>query len=63
MKDDLATALRIRRLKWARYDIVDEKKWSDMGRGSTYISSMNAIKMRARENQVEELEELYRNRI
>ena len=49
MKDDLATALRIRRVKWARFDMVDLKKWREMGREEAYIGTMNAIKMRARE--------------
>ena len=49
MKDDLATALRIRRVKWARFDKVDLKKWREMGREEAYIGTMNAIKMRARE--------------
>ena len=49
MIDTLEVAEAVRKTKWARFDIVDSKKWKEMGRDEPYIKNMKEIKQRSRE--------------
>ena len=49
MIDTLEVAEAVRRKKWARFDMVDSRKWKEMGRDERYIKNMKEIKQRSRE--------------
>ena len=59
MIETLEVAEAVRKKKWARFDIVDQRKWREMGRDDRYIKNMKEIKEKSREAQLEELREEY----
>ena len=50
-KDDLEVQLAVRKQKWERFDIIDERRWKELGRDQEYIDKMSEIKRKSRASQ------------
>ena len=51
MLDDVEVRMAVRKQKWERFDVVDARRWKELGRDQEYIDKMSEIKRKSRFNQ------------